>query len=261
MPSSATITAFYTFTANTKARATQVNGNFDVFRGHLLPINPNTQSAAGNSYDLGSSEHRWRTSYTQSIDLQSNTTTGNALQIIGETTSSTPAIIFKIGGTEVSRIQQTSYAFSAGTTGAFFFGTSTTDLVNLLASTVTVSSNGYPVEFELVPSDGSQASGIGAEATLTSGANVSAYVEMRAYRNTTTSQIGYQIMWLNLNRATSSADFLEISSHQMPISSFKFFDYSAGTSTNNYFFKVAGTGNGPTSSFISNYKVLAKIIK
>lgn len=44
MPSTATITAFYTFTANTKARASLVNANFDIFRGHLLPLSPSTQT-------------------------------------------------------------------------------------------------------------------------------------------------------------------------------------------------------------------------
>lgn len=63
MPSTATITTFYTFTANTKARATQVNNNFDIFRGHSVPINTDTATASNNSHDLGSTEHRWRTGY------------------------------------------------------------------------------------------------------------------------------------------------------------------------------------------------------
>ena len=63
MPSTATITSFYSFTANTKARASQVNGNFDLFRGHIIPIDPNTQTAISATYDLGSSEYRWKNVY------------------------------------------------------------------------------------------------------------------------------------------------------------------------------------------------------
>jgi hypothetical protein len=84
MPSSATITAFYSFTANTKARASQVNANFDIFRGHLLPISPNTQTAINNTYDLGSSEYSWRRIYTNYIrfpELVSGTTTAGEGQI------------------------------------------------------------------------------------------------------------------------------------------------------------------------------------
>lgn len=67
MPSTATITAFYSFTANTKARSSQVNDNFSIFRGHLLPIDPNTQTAINNTYDLGSSEYYFRTGYIKTL--------------------------------------------------------------------------------------------------------------------------------------------------------------------------------------------------
>ena len=64
MPSSATITAFYTFVAQTVIRSAHVNNNFDIFRGHLLPVDPNTSTAATTeTYDLGASDHRWRNVY------------------------------------------------------------------------------------------------------------------------------------------------------------------------------------------------------
>lgn len=105
MPSSATITAFYNFTANTKARATQVNANFDVLRGHLVAIDPNTATAATTeTYDLGSTEYRWRTGYFREVDLKSNTTTGQALQIVGDTAAGQGAFLLKHGGNIRARI-------------------------------------------------------------------------------------------------------------------------------------------------------------
>lgn len=89
MPSSATITSFYNFTANTRARATQVNTNFDAFRGHLVPIEPLTSTSSNVSYDLGSDEHRWRTSYVNRVDFDRYTST--AINFI-EADSATSAI-------------------------------------------------------------------------------------------------------------------------------------------------------------------------
>jgi hypothetical protein len=60
MPSSATITAFYNFTANTKARASQVNNNFDVFRGHIIPVSTTTATSDNNTWDLGSNNYQWK---------------------------------------------------------------------------------------------------------------------------------------------------------------------------------------------------------
>jgi len=105
MPSSATITAFYNFTANTKARATQVNNNFDVLRGHIIPIDPNTSTAATTvTYDLGSTEYRWRTGYFREVDFKSNTSTGQALQIVGDTATGQGAFLIKHAGNTRARI-------------------------------------------------------------------------------------------------------------------------------------------------------------
>lgn len=77
MPSTATITSFYTFTQNTKARASEVNTNFSVFRGHILPINTDTASASDLTYNLGATDHRWGTLYVNSIELATSTSTIN----------------------------------------------------------------------------------------------------------------------------------------------------------------------------------------
>lgn len=60
MPSSATITTWNVMVAGTKARASQVNANLDNFRGHLLPIDPNTAASAHNTYDLGATDAYWK---------------------------------------------------------------------------------------------------------------------------------------------------------------------------------------------------------
>lgn len=155
MPSTATITAFYTFAANTKARASLVNANFDIFRGHILPVSPNTTTAINNTYDLGSSEYRWRTNYAQQIDLQSNTTTGNALTIVGETTSSTPAFNFMVNGTSIKKICGMSGATTSASVGQFAASGNissscvTTASTNISNSTCTISTIGRPVSIKL----------------------------------------------------------------------------------------------------------------
>jgi len=66
MPSTATITAFYSFVALTKIQSAQVNNNFSIFRGHIIPVDPNTATAgASGTYDLGESTHYWRGNYLQ----------------------------------------------------------------------------------------------------------------------------------------------------------------------------------------------------
>jgi len=58
-----TITSFYTFTPDTKARSTEVNTNFNNYRGSILPVNTDTQTASDNTHDLGVSDHRWANAY------------------------------------------------------------------------------------------------------------------------------------------------------------------------------------------------------
>lgn len=70
MPSSATITSFFSFTAGTKARANQVNTNFDNLRGHLIPTNVNTASAVDATWDMGSTDYQWRNVYFSGSLLQ-----------------------------------------------------------------------------------------------------------------------------------------------------------------------------------------------
>ena len=74
MPSTATITAFYTFAPLTTIRSAYVNSNFSLWRGHVIPIDPTLTAAAHHAYDLGSDEHAWRGVYGQYLNLYQNTT-------------------------------------------------------------------------------------------------------------------------------------------------------------------------------------------
>lgn len=74
MPSTSTITAFNTFLSGTKARAEQVNANFDVFRGHIIPVDASATTAANNSYDLGGLDYRWREGFIAALNLGLTTT-------------------------------------------------------------------------------------------------------------------------------------------------------------------------------------------
>lgn len=95
MPSSATITSFYNFTALTVIRSAQVNTNFDTFRGHLLPVDPSTATAATTmTYDLGSIDHMWRGAFNQYGIMYANTA-GSAPTV---PTSTAYALYFKSDG-------------------------------------------------------------------------------------------------------------------------------------------------------------------
>ena len=90
MPSGSTLTAWNTFVAATKARASEVNANFNAFRGHLLPIDP-TLSALDltASYGFGSATHAWNNLFLRS---PSATTTGY-VQIRADTLTTSPLIL------------------------------------------------------------------------------------------------------------------------------------------------------------------------
>lgn len=104
MPSSATITSYYTFAANTAARASQVNANFSIYRGHIVPVDPNTATAATtNTYDLGVDDHRWRTAYVQSIDFATSTSTAS-LVLKGDSAATSGSFLFQIEGVTKAEI-------------------------------------------------------------------------------------------------------------------------------------------------------------
>lgn len=71
-----TITAFYSFTSTGKANSSDVNTNFSNFRGSQLPIAENTATASDNTYDLGTSDYRFRNLYLSNNIYHSNSSYG-----------------------------------------------------------------------------------------------------------------------------------------------------------------------------------------
>lgn len=74
MPSSATITSFYSFAALTRIKSAEVNANFSNYRGHIIPIDPNTALGSDLTYDLGSSDYRWNNIYSRHLIMYGDTT-------------------------------------------------------------------------------------------------------------------------------------------------------------------------------------------
>lgn len=136
MPSSATITTFYNFSPNTKARATEVNANFNVFRGHLINVDPNTATSTDLTYDLGADTHRWRTGYVQDIDLRTSTSTATLL-FSGDTAATLGAFKFSIEGTEAFRVKDTGGFVPYGKSFKFQGNTTTTE-INILTPSATI---------------------------------------------------------------------------------------------------------------------------
>lgn len=73
MPSTATITAFYTFAPLTEIKSAEMNNNFSTFRGHIIPIDTDTATSSNLTHDLGAYTHMWRGSYFQYAGMYQNT--------------------------------------------------------------------------------------------------------------------------------------------------------------------------------------------
>lgn len=114
-----TITAYNTFVANTKARASEVNTNFNNHRGTLLPINTDTASASDLSHNLGSDEHRWNGAFVGSIDFETSTSTASIV-LQGQTGNTLGALELLIEGVTSSVFdtnpQVTTVTFTANGT-------------------------------------------------------------------------------------------------------------------------------------------------
>lgn len=106
MPSTATITSMYTFVANTRAKAAEVNSNFSNYRGHIIPIEPLTQTSAHLTYDLGSTDHAWRVGYVQTLHLIGATSTA-AVQIKGLSAVTAGGAEILVGGATIGSILTT----------------------------------------------------------------------------------------------------------------------------------------------------------
>jgi len=93
-----TVTAFYTFSANTPAQSAQVNNNFDVFRGTIVPVNDDTQTASDLAHDFGHTQHRWKDGYFDRLFLAGDTISGSDIG----TTSTGEMVLNAISGYQMN---------------------------------------------------------------------------------------------------------------------------------------------------------------
>lgn len=162
-----TITAYYTFNPRTKAKSSEVNQNFNNYRGSILPINTDTQTASDNTHDLGKADKRWRTGYFgTSLDMEGITSTGNAqIENSGITAG---GIQFRINDTVTTRFHgnDTALATLTGSYGQIVildtvlglsfgasdaYGVGTTAAMLLPRTTLTIATSGRPIEYGFIP--------------------------------------------------------------------------------------------------------------
>lgn len=149
-----TITTYHSFAPNTPARSSEVNTNFNNYRGTILPINSDTATSSDNTHDLGSTEHRWRSGYF-----------GSTLTADTEVNAAGKALPF-------------NYVISSGC-GSFL--TTTTNEVTITALKCTLTSIGRPVKIEFIPeSTGDTFSGF-----AFGGVNSTYNLDIRIYRDST----------------------------------------------------------------------------
>jgi len=121
-----TITQFFTFTAGTPARSSQVDTNFSNFRGDLIPVFPNSQGSSDLAHDLGQADHRWVDLWVDRIFMAGNTTAGSSIDStttgisvrVGDTTS---AIFTTIGMERIGLGPRVVIADNSGTTANAIF--------------------------------------------------------------------------------------------------------------------------------------------
>lgn len=143
--------------ANTRAKASEQNTNFGVWRGHIIPIDPTLAAAANNAYDLGSSEYKWRNAYlggTASLDNYpqvSGIPIGklHVVETVGACTLS-PMVGLALGNTTNTAFNFTLPHTTTGMTGASMKIKKTntgTNLLGLAAATTTALIDGTSVMY------------------------------------------------------------------------------------------------------------------
>lgn len=259
MPSTATITSFYTFAPSSKARASQVNANFDNFRGHIIPIEVSTVTSANVLYDLGSTDYRWRTLYVREIDFASNTTTGSTIQVKGATSGSAPYISWFVAGSERARFSEAGVrsipasGYSSFTTTALAGGIAGSSPINLSSysasateanvtgSTITIASLGNPIDVRLH-----------AVANTTGSDNLSTTTQ----RSATGSGGAYVYLYRDAVKIGRFDNFIGqftgLITLEVPCTTIQSVDF-VPAGTYNYYLKVAGLAGsgGVTSSTVS----------
>lgn len=206
MPSTATITAYYSFTGGTKARASQVQNNFDVSRGHRIPIDPNTQTGSNLSYDLGSTEYQWRSAYVGGYTITNETTTG-----LG-------GLKFSLGGTEKFRIASSFGNTLTAGAGQYAIadisGTFTgPSLSTITGSTLTITTIGRPIMIGLTSNTTASAMFTAVKRIIADGTNNTAtlrYVVDGAV-------FASQVIGTDENRVTGNSEYQTLSPVLRPL--------------------------------------------
>lgn len=218
MPSTATITAFYTFAANTKARASLVNANFDIFRGHLLPLSPSTATCADNTYDLGSSEYRWRLAHLSGISVN---------------TATSQLDIFSAGST-IASISQTKATFVKNTlfSSSIADGTALTNTAYSLLATLSVTSYGGNMQIMIAGVYSTFASYFQMQVLTSTVTNPRLTLDF--YRDSTST-----VLWSTLHGGGSPG-----LNHEFP-ANFNFIDSSCSSGNHTYY--LYGTKNYATN--------------
>jgi len=249
MPSTATITSFYSFTANTKARAGEVNNNFSVYRGHIIPVNTDTASASNLSHDLGSTDHRWNNAYASTLYLGNTTTSWR----IKDDTTTVGDLMFQLNGADAVRFNKGQGFWTvSGESGAYTNNTTTFALITNFSLTITT--YGSPVEIFLAGTNKGWTSTAGdSPAIYAASVNqniASGQFEIR--RDSTT--IG---VWQFQTQADDSAS-PSLTVIHLPPSSFSHIDNSAGAGT--YVYSIYGRSLVAGQTFLVRHvKMYAKL--
>ena len=223
MPSTATITSFYIFTGNSRPRVGQVNSNFSLFRGHLIPIDPNVAQATNQTYDLGSSEHRWRRTYVRKLDITLTTTASLTVQA-----DTAGAFSFRNNGVEIFKVSENGLtginedSLNGMTTSGGIGDVAASPAINMTltssghiaGSTCTLQTNGRPVMVGLIPNN-----------STTTGS----YIRTLEYQTTAIQRITSKISFVRDGTIVSATEIRSGSGDEnvlYPPGMFVFYDFS-----------------------------------
>lgn len=155
MPASATTTSYSmtTFVTRTTITIASMNSMWGAYRGHLIPIDPTAVAASPDvTYDLGASDHRWRTNYIRTLDLWTGST-AMSFDATGSTFnfnfSGTSSLRFRPSGFSDNAVlkafRSANQAVVSGGTN-IAYNTQTADTHSLLATAtgnITIATTGY----------------------------------------------------------------------------------------------------------------------
>lgn len=262
MPSNNTITSsmLTDFAPATKAKSAEVDQNFSIWRGHNLPVDPNTSAAAAtNTYDLGASDHYWRTGYMGTLDLKGATTTTNVTFVPRQNTAG--GMDVKLGGTTLA-----SFAPGVGilssfnpTYGSAFSGTVTSvgTWSDYAGSTVTVVTSGNPVLVVLLPAYTTATSAtMGyAEVGTSTKSSLQNYRSFFRFVNSTTTSFSPGYMFDGeMGPTTSSQGFARYPAQIM------WYIDSPAAGTQNYWLQGSGENAGEYTA-VKNCKIMVAEIR